>query len=121
MRESCPVCKKQKDCWTTYNGKLVCLDCWSALSNKDILDKASESDCSKYFEGWSSKDRTTAFFESFGRYVKEPNKRDIDTVYYIWLWACHDDHALVRTIDYTLKWAKMDLYTERERWKKTQK
>ena len=117
MSDICPVCKKQKYGWTYRNGKMICIECNTRLSNEEILDKASKSDNGRYFKDWTSKDRTTAFFEAFGRYVKEPNKRDIETVYHIWLWACHDDHALTKTIDYTLKWAKMDLYTERERWK----
>lgn len=117
MSRICPICNEQKFAWTTYNGKEVCYDCKKELSNKEILDKASQSDSGRYFKDWSSKDRTTAFFEAFGRYVKEPNKRDMETVYYIWLWACHADHALSKTIDYTMKWAKMDLRTERERWR----
>ena len=117
MSRVCPICNLAKNHWTTYNREFVCDECYQEMSKKEILDKASCSDDGRYFKDWSSKDRTTAFFEAFGRYVKEPNKRDIETVYHIWLWACHDDHALARTIDYTLKWAKMDLYTERERWK----
>ena len=116
MSDICPVCKKQKCGWTYRNGEKICVECNTRISNEEILNKASKSDGGRYFKDWTSKDRTTAFFEAFGSYVKEPNKRDIETVYHIWLWACHADHALVKTIGYTLKWAKMDLYTERERW-----
>lgn len=116
MSNICPICKKPQSSWTSRNSKMICTDCDLELTNAEILEKASRSDGGRYFKEWSSKDRTTAFFEAFGRYVKEPNKRDIETVYHIWLWACHADGALARTIDYTLKWAKMDLYTETERW-----
>ena len=76
---------------------------------QDILNEASKSEDCTYFKEWSSKDRTTAFFEAFGRYVKEPNKRDFLTVYHIWLWSVHDDKALAETIRYTLKWANMTI------------
>ena len=117
MSKVCPICKEIKSGWTIRNGEEICCECSREIYNKEILDKASKSDNGRYFKEWSSKDRTTAFFEAFGRYVKEPNKRDIETVYHIWLWACHADHGLSKTISYTLKWAKMDLFTERDRWR----
>lgn len=117
MSKVCPICNKESYDWSWYKDQEVCFDCSKRLEKEEILDNASKSDTPIYFKEWSSKDRTTAFFEAFGRYVKTPNARDIETVYYIWVWACHADHALTKTIDYTLKWAKMDLFTERERWK----
>lgn len=87
------------------------------MSKSDILEKASQSDDCTFFKEWTSKDRTTAFFETFGRYVKEPNKRDFQTVYYIWLWAVHADKALVETIKYTFQWAKMTIHEEYRKWK----
>jgi len=116
MSEICPNCGESKYGWTTHHGVHMCIDCASELRRKELLDKATESDSARYFKDWSSKDRTTAFYEAFGRYVKEPNKRDIITIMNIYLWACHDDHALSVSISYTFKWAKMNLHAEYKKW-----
>lgn len=112
----CSVCKEMVRSYTMRDGKCVCTSCMSKMRKQDILEKASKSDDCAYFKEWTSKDRTTAFFESFGRYVKKPNKRDFMTVYHIWLWAVHDDKALAETIRYTFKWAKMTIHEEYAKW-----
>lgn len=81
-----------------------------------IIRKSKQIGRRQILQRLEQQGQDNSFFEAFGRYVKEPNKRDIETVYYIWLWACHADHGLAKTIDYTLDWAKMDLYTEKKRW-----
>lgn len=116
MSEICDKCGKSHYSWTTFHGERMCTDCAERLKNEEILNKASESDSSRFFKDWSSRDRTTAFFETFGRYIKNPSKKDITTIMNLWLWACHDDHGLVKTISYTFKWAKMELHTEYNKW-----
>lgn len=113
MSRICPECGEEK---YGFMSSGVCTDCYEKIETKRILDKASECDKASFFKDWSSKDRTTAFFEAFGRYVREPNERDIKTIMSLWLWACHADHALVKSIGYTFKWAKMDLRTEYHKW-----
>ena len=116
MDNICSICNKPTNAYTKSDGQIVCMECASNLKKQQILEQASKSDDSSYFKDWSSKDRTTAFFEAFGHYVKEPNKRDFDTVYHIWLWSVHDDKALAETIKYTLKWANMTIHNEYKRW-----
>ena len=118
MSDICKVCGKSHYSWIYHNGKGMCTDCANRLEREEILNKATESDSARFFKDWNSRDRTTAFFECFGRYVKEPNARDFKTIYHIWLWACHDDAALVRSIEYTFKWAKMSVHGEYIKWKK---
>jgi hypothetical protein len=113
----CEICKQDIDCATIFEGKKICMDCHHKIRTERILTEASKSDDCSFFKTWSSKDRTTAFFEAFGRYVKEPNERDFNTIYYIWLWAVHDDKALVETISYTLKWAGLTIHGEHSRWR----
>ena len=115
--DRCPICNEIKNSWSIQDGQRICTDCRQAIAKQEIIDKAMQSTDSRYFKDWSSKDRTTAFFEVFGRYVKAPNAQDIEVVNHIWLWAVHADHALAKTISYTMQWAKMDLHTERKRWK----
>lgn len=86
------------------------------MNNNELLKRASESESADYFKNWSSQDRRTAFFEAFGRYVKEPSRRDFVTIYHILLWAEHDDKALAITISDTFKWAKLSFYKEYGRW-----
>lgn len=116
MSDTCNKCGDTKNSWTRYNGELICTDCAFKLKREELLNKASQSDSARFFKDWSSKDRTTAFFEAFGRYVKEPNKRDIVTIMNIQRWASHADHALSVSIGYTFKWANMDLHTEYKKW-----
>lgn len=117
MSDICNVCGKEKRSWSTYKGEHMCIECKDKLRKEDILNNASESDSPSFFKEWSNKDRATAFFEAFGRYVKEPNKRDFMTIMHIWYWAMHADHGLSTTISYTFKWTKFDLKVERARWK----
>lgn len=84
---------------------------------QELMIRAKQTtDCTD-FKDWTSKDRTTAFFEVFGRYVKNPNRQDFMTVYRIWLWAVHADKALAETIRYTLKWADMTIAQECKKWR----
>ena len=117
MSNICRVCGESQWSWTTYKGELMCTECANKLRKEDILNNASESDSPRFFKEWSNKDRTTAFFEAFGRYIKEPNKRDFQTIMHIWYWATHADHGLSTTIDYTFKWANFDINVERKKWK----
>ena len=84
---------------------------------QELKESATKTtDCAD-FKDWTSKDRTTAFFEVFGEYVKNPNKQDFMTVHRIWCWACHADKALAETIRYTLKWAGTSIGQEYKKWK----
>lgn len=112
MPDICPICNQPKYSWTTRNGVQICMECYDSIEKKEILDKASESQTARFFKEWSSKDRTTAFFEAFTRYQKEPNKRDLDTIKHIFSWASHADHGLSKTISYVFNWTKFNLYKE---------
>ena len=71
MDNICSICNKPTNAYTKSDGQIVCMECASNLKKQQILEQASKSDDSSYFKDWSSKDRTTAFFEAFGHYVKE--------------------------------------------------
>lgn len=116
MSDICKVCGKHKNGWTTYKKEYMCIECADKKRKEDILNKASESDAPAFFKEWTNKERSTAFFEAFGRYMKEPNERDFITIMHIWYWATHADHGLSTTITYVFKWAKFDLRAERAKW-----
>ena len=116
MASICEVCGELKHGWARYKGEEMCIECADTLKKEDILNRASESDSAPFFKDWSNKDRTTAFFEAFGRYQKEPNARDFKTIMHLWYWSIHADHGLSTTISYTFKWAKFNVNEERQRW-----
>lgn len=116
MESICKVCGEFKHGWASYKGERMCIECSEKLKKEDILNKATESDSPSFFKEWSNKDRATAFFEAFGRYMKEPNKRDFLTIMHIFYWANHADHGLSTTIGYTFKWAKFNVIAERKKW-----
>lgn len=113
----CPICNEHKSSMTPAGDKLICTDCASQIRKNDLREKASQADDATFFKTWDPKDQTTAFFETFGKYVKDPNKKDFMTIYHIWLWAVHGNKPLAETITYTLKWAKMSIHQEYKKWK----
>lgn len=117
MFNICPVCGKEKHSWTTYKKQPMCINCAQKLKKEDILNEASKADSALYFKDWSNKDRSTAFFEAFGRYQKEPNERDLQTILQLRCWAAHADHGLSVTMSYIFDWAKFDIYNEQRKLK----
>ena len=115
MSRICPRCGEEKYSWVV--GTDICFDCYDKEKKQNIYDKACITEQAKDFKDWSSKDMTTAFFEAFGRYINEPNEKDIRIANRIFVWACHADQALASAISYTLKWAKMDWHTELSKWR----
>lgn len=112
----CSHCGKETRSWSSFHGESMCIDCATKLKNAEVIEKAERAESASYFSSWTSKDRTKAFFEILGRYMKNPTQKDIITLHYIYHWAMHDDHALSETIRYTTKWVGIDLYAERQKW-----
>ena len=117
MANICPVCGKEKHGWTTYKKQTMCMNCAQKLKKEDILNEASKADSALYFKDWSNQDRSTAFFEAFSRYQKEPNERDLQTILQLRCWAAHADHGLSATMGYIFDWAKFDIYNEQRKLK----
>ena len=112
MRYICEECGKEHGCKSINGVEGICRECYDKQRNKIVLEKASESNEPSFFKEWSNKDRATAFFEAFGRYQKEPNERDLQTIMHLRCWAHHADHGLAQTISYVFKWAKFDYNAE---------
>ena len=118
--DKCIVCNNTSNL-RTIGEKYICMDCYQKQRRQEILEKASHIDDCSLFKTWSSEDLTTAFFETFGRYVKTPNEKDFWTIYEIWLWSVHANKALVETIKYTFQWANLSIHKEYRKWKGKQK
>lgn len=110
----CPVCGEIKD--NRVFGANICIECNSKQIKQEIYDKASRTESCSDFKEWSERDRATAFCEAFGRYVKEPNEKDIRTIMRIFHWATHADKGMSVTIRYAFEWANMKLHEEYNRW-----
>ena len=116
MSDICNQCGKETHSWSSFNGVHMCIDCASKLRTAEVIEKAEKAESASYFSEWTSKDRTKAFFEILGRYMKNPTQKDIIILHHIYHWAMHADHALAETIRYTTKWVGIDLYVERQKW-----
>ena len=117
MRYICEECGKEHGCKSINGIEGICRECYDKQRHQIILNKASESNEASFFKEWSSKDRTTAFFEAFGRYQKEPNERDLQTILQLRCWAAHADHGLSVTMSYIFDWAKFDIHNEQRKLK----
>lgn len=118
MSDICNNCGKEKCVFSSFHGEEMCYDCVKKLKKEEVLNKASEADSATFFKGWTSKDMTTAFFEALGRYIKTPNRKDLNTCSRIFAWACHADHGVSTAASYAMEWAKINLYAERKKWER---
>ena len=99
---------------------VFCEECHQRLKKENIIDRASNVDEPSFFKDWKGEDLTTAFFEYFARYLKEPSFKDINIIRQIWLWSVHGNHTLSKTISYVFKWNNMQLMQEYNKWKDRQ-
>lgn len=112
----CCICGRQTGAVAKEDSAVLCIDCQRKQRHTAIAAKASEADDCSFFKDWTNKDRTTAFFEIFGSYVKKPNSKDFTTIKHIWNWAVHADKGLAEAIRYTMAWAGMSIAGETKRW-----
>ena len=120
-KEVCPICGEESEAWAYYDDKRMCLKCSIQEEKKEIVKRAEQVEETRGFESWSGSDMTTAFFEIFGRYLKNPNSDDwliIDKIYH---WAVHANHTLSESIRYTVDWAGLNMNEERGRWNEGRK
>lgn len=76
----------------------------------EIEKRAEEIKKASDFVEWKHRDMSELFWICLGRYVKNPQKRDLDLMRMAYLWAVHDNHGLANSFSHAMKWAGVDLY-----------
>lgn len=67
------------------------------------------------FKSWSKEDFSESFWIILAHYQKHPNRKDLNMLWTIFCWACHDDHGLSNSFRHALQWCKIDLNVESDR------
>lgn len=117
----CADCEKPTyTMWGKYNTYL-CDECYEKRCQKELDKKSKSLTETADFKEWKNSDMSELFWMNLGKYVKEPNERSLEIIYMAYMWACHDNHGLANSFSHALKWAKIDLVKERNKWKNLKK
>ena len=100
-----------------YNGEYLCDECLDKRDELWVLEKSKTLKEISDFQTWDSGDMSELFWIHLGRYAKEPNPDSLNYMYMAFLWACHDNHGISNSFSHALKWAGIDLFAERRKWK----
>lgn len=117
----CQDCGKEAcTTWGEFGNARLCWECRDKRRQAKIIEQSHAlKDCTD-FKNWDSGDMSELFWIHLGRYVKEPNPESLKYMEMAYRWACHDSHGLSNSFFNAMKWAKIDLYKEQERWRKNQ-
>lgn len=107
--------------YAKYGSAVLCNDCYTKREHARLEEKSLDVKRASDFSGWKSGDMSELFWVHLGKYIKEPNAHSISIMNMAFRWACHDNGGLANSFWNALKWAKIDLHTELERWKNDKK
>lgn len=88
----------------------------SGRRRAELDEKSRNVQKASDFSEWRHGDMSELFWMHLGKYIKEPNEHSISLMFMVFRWACHDNQGLANSFRNALKWAKIDLYTEQEKW-----
>lgn len=103
--------------YTSYGSIPLCDDCYELREQARLEESSHNVKEASDFSKWKHSDMSQLFWVHLGKYVKVPNEHSISLMYMAYRWACHDNVGLANSFRNALKWANIDLYKERERWK----
>lgn len=94
----------------------LCDDCADKRLHVKLEEKSSDIQKASDFSAWKHGDMSELFWMHLGKYIKEPNEHSVTLMLMAFRWACHDNQGLANSFRNALKWAKIDLYAEQEKW-----
>ena len=103
--------------YTEYGSIPLCNACFEKREHARLEKKSQNIKRASDFSGWKHGDMSELFWVHLGKYIKNPNEHSLSLMYMALRWACHDNGGLANSFHNALKWANIDLYKERERWK----
>lgn len=107
-----------KETYANYGGTPLCTACREKREHAVLEEKSKSIQKASDFSQWRHRDLSELFWIHLGKYVKEPNAHSLSMMNMAYKWACHDNVGLANSFNNALKWAKIDLYTELEKWQK---
>ena len=64
----------------------------------------------------SHKEMADMFWSELGKYVKNPEFQTLQNMYFLYLWAVHDDHELAKCFADAMKWSGItNIFNEYEK------
>ena len=90
---------------TEYGNTFLCPACHKRRTEERLKKAAENVQMSSDFKSWKHEDLSELFWICLGRYVKQPNDKDLATMRRAYLWAVHDNHGLANSMHHALDWA----------------
>lgn len=102
--------------YAKYGNIPLCAECAAKRNQAEIEEKSKSLQKASDLAAWSHSDMSELFWMHLGRYIKSPNEHSLHMMIMAKRWANHDNHGLANSFEHALKWAKIDLYAEEEKW-----
>lgn len=112
----CTDCGKYTYTFYTEYDAALCDMCSEKKYQAKIEEKSKSVSKISDFSGWSGSDMSELFWISLGRYVKHPDENSLSMMYRAYMWAVHENRGLSNSFNHALKWTKIDLFAELDRW-----
>lgn len=103
--------------YTSYGSISLCDKCHDKREHMRLEEKSRGVKEASDFSEWKHRDLSELFWVHLGTYIKAPNEHSLSIMYMAYRWACHDNVGLANSFYNALKWAKIDLYSEQEKWR----
>lgn len=104
--------------YTSYGSIPLCDKCYDEREHMRLEEKSREVKEASDFYKWRHRDLSELFWMHLGTYIKAPNEHSLSIMCMAYRWACHDNVGLANSFYNALKWAKIDLYGEQEKWRR---
>lgn len=104
--------------YTSYGSIPLCDKCYDEREHMRLEEKSKEVKEASDFYKWRHRDLSELFWMHLGTYIKAPNEHSLSIMCMAYRWACHDNVGLANSFHIALKWAKIDLYGEQEKWRR---
>ena len=104
--------------YTYYGSECLCRECRDKRQENAVMQMGESLTRPSDLKTWKKADMSELFWAHLGKYLKEPNEHSLCMMDMAYMWACHDDHGLSNSFRHALKWAKIDLYEESQKWEK---
>lgn len=104
--------------YTNYGSIPLCDRCHDEREHARLEEKSHDIKEASDFSEWRHSDMSELFWVHLGKYIKKPNEHSLSLMYMAFRWACHDNGGLANSFRNALKWAKIDLYGELEKWRR---
>lgn len=104
--------------YTSYGSIPLRDKCYDEREHMRLEEKSREVKEASDFYKWRHRDLSELFWMHLGTCIEAPNEHSLSIMCMAYRWACHDNVGLANSFHNALKWAKIDLYGEQEKWRR---